>query len=116
VLATRHDLRLGLHRLRLEGELTEICGPDLRFTLAEARDLLAAAGVDPPGSALGPLYERTEGWAAGLRLAALALARHPDPERFAVGAPADGCPRNDELDGDPPCCIGLSLRASTPTG
>jgi LuxR family maltose regulon positive regulatory protein len=84
VLATRHDMRLGLHRLRLEGELTEIRGPDLRFTLAEARELLAAAGVDPPGSALGLLYERTEGWAAGLRLAALALARHPDPERFAA--------------------------------
>ena len=37
VLATRHDLRLGLHRLRLEGELTEIRAADLRFTLAEAR-------------------------------------------------------------------------------
>ena len=40
VLATRHDLRLGLHRLRLEGELTEIRAADLRFTLAEARELL----------------------------------------------------------------------------
>src|SRR6266566_8669324 len=38
-LATRHDLRLGLHRLRLEGELTEIREPDLRFTVAEAREL-----------------------------------------------------------------------------
>ena len=37
VLATRHDLRLGLHRLRLEGELTEIREPDLRFTVDEAR-------------------------------------------------------------------------------
>src|SRR5215470_18778944 len=39
VLATRHDLRLGLHRLRLEGQLTEIRAADLRFTLAEARAL-----------------------------------------------------------------------------
>src|SRR5262249_51781389 len=39
VLATRHDIRLGLHRLRLEGELAEIRGPDLRFSLAEAREL-----------------------------------------------------------------------------
>src|SRR5262250_3805455 len=44
VLATRHDVRLGLHRLRLEGELAEIREPDLRFTLAEARELFAAAG------------------------------------------------------------------------
>jgi LuxR family transcriptional regulator, maltose regulon positive regulatory protein len=42
VLATRHDVRLGLHRLRLEGELTEIRTADLRFSLAEARELFAA--------------------------------------------------------------------------
>ena len=84
VLATRHDLRLGLHRLRLEGELTEIRAADLRFSLAEARELLAAAGVELPEPALAMLYERTEGWAAGLRLAALSLAGHPDPERFAA--------------------------------
>ena len=84
VLATRHDLRLGLHRLRLEGELTELRAADLRFSLAEARELLAAAGVELPGPALAMLYERAEGWAAGLRLAALSLAGHPDPERFAA--------------------------------
>ncbi len=84
VLATRHDLRLGLHRLRLEGELTEIRAADLRFTLDEARALFDAAGIPLPGSALGLLYERTEGWAAGLRLAALSLAGHPDPDRFAA--------------------------------
>src|SRR5690349_749368 len=84
VLATRHDLRLGLHRLRLEGELTELRAADLRFTVAEARELLAAAGVELPGTALGMLHERAEGWAAGLRLAALSLAGHPDPERFAA--------------------------------
>jgi LuxR family transcriptional regulator, maltose regulon positive regulatory protein len=84
VLATRHDLRLGLHRLRLEGELTEIRAAHLRFSLAEARKLFAAAGAELPEAALGMLYERTEGWAAGLRLAALSLARHPDPERLAA--------------------------------
>src|SRR5262252_5179277 len=82
VLATRHDVRLGLHRLRLEGELGEIRDPDLRFTVSEARELFAAAGVPLPEVA--PLVERTEGWAAGLRLAALAAARHPDPGRFAA--------------------------------
>ena len=91
VLATRHDLRLGLHRLRLEGELTELRAADLRFSLAEARELLAAAGMELPGPALGMLYERAEGWAAGLRLAALSLAGHPDPERFA--AEFSGCER-----------------------
>ena len=80
VLAARHDVRLGLHRLRLEGELAEIREPDLRFTVAEASELFAAAGVDLPEVA--PLVERTEGWAAGLRLAALSLAGHADPERF----------------------------------
>jgi len=82
VLATRRDVRLGLHRLRLEGELAEIREPDLRFTVAEAAELFAAAGVDLPDPAL--LVERTEGWAAGLRLAALWLAGHPDPGRLAA--------------------------------
>jgi LuxR family maltose regulon positive regulatory protein len=84
VLVTRHDLRLGLQRLRLEGELTEIRAAHLRFSLAEARELFAAAGVELPEATLGMLYERTEGWAAGLRLAALSLAGHPDSERFAA--------------------------------
>ena len=84
VLITRHDLRLGLHRLRLSGELTEIRTADLRFSRPEARALLDAAGAPLSEGALKALYERTEGWAAGLRLAALSLAGHPDPERFAA--------------------------------
>jgi LuxR family transcriptional regulator, maltose regulon positive regulatory protein len=84
VLATRHDMRLGLHRLRLEGELTEIRADDLRFSVDEARALFAAAGVALAEPALEMLHERTEGWAAGLRLAALSLAGHPDPGRFAA--------------------------------
>ena len=83
VLATRYDLRLGLHRLRLEGELTEIREPDLRFTAGEAHKLVSAAGVELTEPTLALLHERTEGWAAGLRLAALSLAGHPDPGRFA---------------------------------
>jgi LuxR family maltose regulon positive regulatory protein len=84
VLATRHDLRLGLHRLRLDGELTELRADDLRFSLAEARALFDATGVELPEDALARLHGRTEGWAAGLRLAALSLAGHPDPEQFAA--------------------------------
>ena len=83
VLAARHEVRLGLHRLRLDGQLTEIRVADLRFTPAEAQQLFAAAGVELSESAAGMLHERTEGWAAGLRMAALSLAGHPEPERFA---------------------------------
>ncbi|MEY9929779.1 LuxR family maltose regulon positive regulatory protein [Catenulispora sp. GP43] len=84
VLATRHDLRLGLHRLRLDGEVTEIRASSLHFTLEETSALFEAAGVHMSENAVGLLHRRTEGWAAGLRLAALSLAGHPDPERFAA--------------------------------
>jgi LuxR family maltose regulon positive regulatory protein len=84
VLASRQNLRLGLHRLRLEGELTEIRAASLRFSRDEARALLEAAGARLSESALAQLHQRTEGWAAGLRLAALSLTDHPDPERFAA--------------------------------
>ena len=84
VLLTRRDLRLGLHRLRVEGELTEIRREDLRFSQEESRGLLEAAGVRLSDGALGSLLAATEGWAAGLRLAAMSLARDPDPERLAA--------------------------------
>ncbi|MEU0966020.1 LuxR C-terminal-related transcriptional regulator [Streptomyces sp. NPDC005917] len=84
LLATRRDMRLGLHRLRLEGELTEIRAAELRFTRDEARALLHGAGVQLSDAVLAQLIERVEGWAAGLRLAALSLVGHADPERFAA--------------------------------
>jgi LuxR family transcriptional regulator, maltose regulon positive regulatory protein len=84
VLATRETPQLALHRRRLAGELTELRGTDLRFSQAETKDLLAAAGVTLSDDALARLYERTEGWAAGLRLAAISLAGHPEPERFVT--------------------------------
>jgi LuxR family transcriptional regulator, maltose regulon positive regulatory protein len=84
VLSARHDVRLGLHRLRLDGGLAEIRAGDLEFTRAEAGELFIAAGVDLDEPALAVLHERTEGWAAGLRLAALSLAGHPDPGGFAA--------------------------------
>ena len=85
VLTARHEVHLGLHRLRLEGGLAEIRAGDLRFTLAEAGALFTAAGVKLDEPPLTMLHDRTEGWAAGLRLAALAVIGHPDPERFAAG-------------------------------
>ena len=82
VLATRRDPHLGLHRLRIAGRLTEVRGSDLRFSLDETRELLAASEIALPDESVALLHARTEGWAAGLRLAALALAGHPEPERF----------------------------------
>ena len=84
VLTTRRDLRLGLHQLRLAGELAEIRAADLRFTERESRELLAASGIALSEAGTALLHQRTEGWAAGLRLAALSLAGHPDPERFVA--------------------------------
>lgn len=84
VLASRHEVRLGTHRLRLAGELTEIRTRDLRFTLQESRALFVAAGVTLSEPALKLLQQHTEGWAAGLKLAALGLAEHPAPESFAA--------------------------------
>lgn len=84
ILATRRDLRLELHRLRLAGELAELRGAELRFTERETRELLDASGIALSDAGVALLYQRTEGWAAGLRLAAISLAGHPDPERFVA--------------------------------
>ena len=84
VLATRRDLSLRLHQLRLAGELAEIRAADLRFSERETRELLDASGVALSDAGAALLHQRTEGWAAGLRLAAISLAGHPDPERFVA--------------------------------
>ncbi len=84
VLATRRDLPLRLHQLRLAGELAEIRAADLRFSERETRELLDASGIALSDAGAALLHQRTEGWAAGLRLAALSLADHPDPERFVA--------------------------------
>jgi LuxR family transcriptional regulator, maltose regulon positive regulatory protein len=84
MVLTRHDLPSGLHRLRLSGDLSEIREGELRFSREEARLLFQAAGIQVSPTVLALLVERTEGWVAGLRLAALSMARHSDPERFAA--------------------------------
>jgi len=117
VLTTRRDLRLGLHQLRLAGELAEIRAADLRFTERDTRELLAASGVALSEAGAALLHQRTEGWAAGLRLAALSLAGHPDPERFV--AEFSGTDRavaeyllGEMLDRQPPDVQDLLLRTS----
>ena len=84
ILATRRDLPLRLHKLRLAGELADIRAADLRFTERETRQFLEASGIALSEAGVARLHQRTEGWAAGLRLAAMSLASSPDPERFVA--------------------------------
>ena len=85
VLSTRHDPQLPLGRLRLADELAEVRAEDLRFSAGEAHSLLEAAGIELEPDQLARLVARTEGWGAGLRLAALSLAETGDPDRFLDG-------------------------------
>jgi LuxR family maltose regulon positive regulatory protein len=117
IVATRRDLRLRLHKLRLAGDLAEIRAAQLRFTEHETRQLLAAARIALPEHVAAMLHQRTEGWAAGLRLAVLSLAGHPDPERFV--AEFSGSDRAvaeylmaEMLDRQPPEVQSLLLRTS----
>jgi LuxR family maltose regulon positive regulatory protein len=82
VVCSRMDPPLRLHRYRGAGQLTEIRSSDLAFTTAEAGLLLAWHGITLTADLLECLTRRTEGWAVGLRLAALSLGSHPDPGQF----------------------------------
>ena len=82
VLSTRADPAVPLHLLRVRGQLVEIRVADLAFTEDEAAALLATHGVTLTRELVGTLCARTEGWGAGLRLAALSLKDREDPERF----------------------------------
>ncbi len=85
VLASRSDPPLPLARLRAAGQLAELRAADLRFTEEEAAALLhEAMGADLPGTAVAALEARTEGWAAGLQLAALSLRGQADPVGFVA--------------------------------
>ncbi len=77
VIITREDPPLPLARMRVEGQITEIRERDLRFTLPEAKAfLLQTMGLDLSPDDVRKLEERTEGWAAGMQLAALALEEY----------------------------------------
>ena len=85
VLTSRSDPPLPLARLRANGQLAELRAADLRFTDQEAAALLhAAVGDDLPGEAAAALAARTEGWAAGLQLAALSLRGRADVAGFVA--------------------------------
>jgi LuxR family transcriptional regulator, maltose regulon positive regulatory protein len=86
VLASRADPPLPLARLRARGQLAELRERDLRFTPEEAAELLrTAVGPDLPAAAVAVLADRTEGWVAGLQLAALSLRGRADIPAFVEG-------------------------------
>jgi LuxR family maltose regulon positive regulatory protein len=89
VACSRMDLQLPLHRYRVAGELAEIRASDLAFTAAEAALLLERHGITLPPDSLECLTRRTEGWAAGLRLAAISMGSHRDPAQFVTQLASD---------------------------
>lgn len=85
VVVTRSDPPLQLPRLRARGRLTELRAAQLRFVAAESGTFLrASTGIDLPDEAVRTLELRTEGWAAGLKLAGLSLASRGDVEAFVA--------------------------------
>jgi LuxR family transcriptional regulator, maltose regulon positive regulatory protein len=86
VVASRADPPLPLARLRARGQLAELRERDLRFTPEEAAELLrTAVGPELPEAAVAALGDRTEGWVAGLQLAALSLQGRSDITEFVEG-------------------------------
>lgn len=82
-IATREDPQLPLARLRARSQLTELRVRDLRFTHAEAAQFLTTVmGLHLSASEIAALEARTEGWIAGLQLAAISLQGHPDAAHF----------------------------------
>jgi LuxR family maltose regulon positive regulatory protein len=92
VLACRADPGLPVARLRLEERLCELRTEQLRFSPDESAVLLARCGLRLRASQVAVLHARTGGWAAGLRLAALPLRRHPEPDVFLSAFSGDEQP------------------------
>ncbi|MEV5599678.1 LuxR C-terminal-related transcriptional regulator [Streptomyces sp. NPDC052496] len=84
VVLARRDPPLHLHRYRLSGELTELRTRDLAFDDRETAALLAQHGVEVPRQVVSALRERADGWAAGLRLAAMSMEKQSSPEQFVA--------------------------------
>ena len=83
VIATREDPQLPLARLRARGQLTELRAADLRFTPTEAADFLnQVMGLNLAAEDIAALETRTEGWIAGLQLAAISMRGHQDAASF----------------------------------
>lgn len=117
VLTARNDPPLPLHVLRVRGRLAEIRATDLAFTEDESRELLEAHGLRLDPTLITALHTRTEGWGAGLRLAALSLQGREDPEAFVAEFAGDDRVVGDYLlaevlDRQPPRLRAFLLRTS----
>jgi LuxR family maltose regulon positive regulatory protein len=117
MLASRMDPLLPLHRFRLTGDLAEIRADDLAFSIPESGLLLAQHKISLSPASLECLTGRTEGWAAGLRLAAISMVGHHDPEQFvkelvAEDSPVAGYLVEEVLNAQPPKIRDLLLRTS----
>lgn len=83
IIASRTIPPLPLARWRVRGQLTELRAADLRFTSAEISQFLnTGLGLDISSTDVAALEARTEGWIAGLHLAALSLQEQPNPAAF----------------------------------
>ena len=83
IIATREDPHLPLARLRARGQLGELRAADLRFTPSEAAEFLKGVmGLSLSAEDIAALEDRTEGWIAGLQLAALSMQGRADTARF----------------------------------
>lgn len=100
VLAARTDPPLPLGRMRLHGELLDVRADDLRFSVPEARAVLAAADVAATAEQVRDLVAQTEGWAAGLRLASSSLRDAGDVGSLLPGALGRSRAVVDYLDGE----------------
>ena len=117
VISSRVQPLLPLHRYRLNGELTEIRAEHLAFSVAESGLLMAQLGVTLSQDALERLTARTEGWAAGIRLAGISLDGHPDPEQFVKNLGSEdsaitGYLVEEVLNAQPPAVRDFLLRTS----
>src|SRR3954467_6723544 len=100
VVASRFDPPLSVARLRLEDRLCELRTEQLAFSVEETATLadLCGLGLDVRQTAL--LHARTDGWVAGIRLAAMPLRGHPAPELVLAGLSGDDRPVADYLTGE----------------
>lgn len=97
VLISRTELPLPLHRWRAADEVADIRAAALAFDPRETAELLARHGLGPDRETARTLTERTEGWAAGVRLCAMAMAQSGEPDRFLADFEAGHGPVADFL-------------------
>jgi LuxR family transcriptional regulator, maltose regulon positive regulatory protein len=119
VLSGRADPLLPLHRYRLTDTILDLRQDSLAFTLAETQELFAHLGLRVSRDCAASLAEKTEGWAAGLRLAALSLQQGTDPNRLSTSlAQTDSGVAEyllaEVLDAQPAAIRQFLLRASVP--